>query len=295
MKRILLSIAVLAAGFTANAQSDTITSHMAGTPVLLGSGISGYVSGNNDYNDIGKYQRFDATHGIMGTGLMTEVLLWIPVKDDNGGSFEVTVIDFTGGTTGTALATETVMLVDVDTNVASLTPIGGLLAYNVAVTLTTPVVITGASDILVGVNLPLTAGDTTALVSSTDGDFADALTHTWEQWSDNSFVSLKEPQPDGWDLSIAFAVFPIINYPAGLNATTIEANVYPNPANDVLNVSASTEVSTVSIIGMDGKVIISNDVNATTTAVNVADLTAGVYIYEVVTANGIVRNTFVKN
>lgn len=71
--------------------------------------------------------------------------------------------------------------------------------------------------------------------------------------------------------------------------------VFPNPANDVLNVSINGTIETVSIIGMDGKVVSSTLVNNTSTSVNVADLKAGVYFYEVKTANGAtVRNTFVK-
>tara|TARA_B110000908_G_scaffold160070_1_gene202917 strand:- start:483 stop:1355 length:873 start_codon:yes stop_codon:yes gene_type:complete len=84
------------------------------------------------------------------------------------------------------------------------------------------------------------------------------------------------------------------NSSASIEENTVVANVYPNPAADVLNITASNEVSTVSIIGMDGKAISTTDVNGTTTSVNISALNAGVYFYEVVTANGTVRNTFVK-
>lgn len=295
MKKLLLSAVVLATGLVANAQLDTISAHMAGTPVLYNSGGSGYVSGNNDYGDLAKYQRFDASHGILATGTMSEVLLWVPVKDDNGGSFDVVVRDFTGGTAGSVLATETISLSAVDTSLAGYSPLGSSLAYNLAVTLTTPVAITASSDIIVGIVLPTTAGDTVALVSNTDGDFADAGTHTWEEWSDNSFVPLNDGTSNSWQLDIAFGVFPVIDYVAGLTESEMNLKAFPNPANDVLNISTSVEVASVSIISMDGKVVATEDVNASTAAINVAHLTTGTYLYEVVAADGsVVRNTFVK-
>jgi len=83
------------------------------------------------------------------------------------------------------------------------------------------------------------------------------------------------------------------------SSVSIEENqltvgVYPNPATDVLNVTASNEVSTVAIIGMDGKVISTTDVNGSDASIEISTLNAGVYFYEVVTVDGTIRNTFVK-
>ena len=61
------------------------------------------------------------------------------------------------------------------------------------------------------------------------------------------------------------------------------------------NKIVNTNATSVSIMGMDGKVISSESVNSNSIAVNVSDLVAGVYFYEVVAENGtVVRNTFVK-
>lgn len=81
---------------------------------------------------------------------------------------------------------------------------------------------------------------------------------------------------------------------ASIEENTVVANVFPNPAADLLNITASAEVSNVSIIGMDGKILSAVNVNGTTTSVDIANLNSGVYFYEVVTASGVVRNTFVK-
>lgn len=79
---------------------------------------------------------------------------------------------------------------------------------------------------------------------------------------------------------------------------SIESNVpvsavaYPNPASDVLNVAVEgDEVVAVSVVSMDGKVVSTTEGS---TAL-VADLTAGMYIYEARTASGaVIRNTFMK-
>ena len=82
---------------------------------------------------------------------------------------------------------------------------------------------------------------------------------------------------------------------ASVDENAITTSVYPNPANDVLNINVSANATSVSIIGMDGKVISTEAINANTAAVNVSNLVAGVYFYEIVAENGsVVRNTFVK-
>ena len=293
MKKMLLSFTALCAVFTMNAQSDTLTEFFTGTPTLYLSDNDGYVTGSNGYEDLSKFQRFDAAHGIAGGGSITGCLLWVGAKADAGGSFDVTVADFTGGVLGSVLGSETVTIASVDTTAAGLMVAEGAVIYNVAVTFSTPIPVTAASDLAIGVTLPTTqaAGDTIGIISNTAGDFADASTHTYEVWSDGTVSDMST----AWGgLDIAMAIYPVIDFVAGVNENAIVTNVYPNPASDVLNINASTEVTTVSIIGLDGKVISTTNGNGTSVSVNVADLTSGVYLYEVATANGVTRDTFVK-
>lgn len=82
---------------------------------------------------------------------------------------------------------------------------------------------------------------------------------------------------------------------AGINENTISATVYPNPASDVLNIKLTENATSVSILGMDGKIISTESVNSNVVVVNVSNLVSGVYFYEVVAENGtVIRNTFVK-
>lgn len=82
---------------------------------------------------------------------------------------------------------------------------------------------------------------------------------------------------------------------AGLIESSIEVNAYPNPANSELTISVQGDATSVSIISMDGKVISTQDFVGASTTVNVSELIAGVYFYEVTAQDGsVVRNTFVK-
>jgi hypothetical protein len=72
--------------------------------------------------------------------------------------------------------------------------------------------------------------------------------------------------------------------------------VYPNPTVDVLNFEAASEMSTISVISLDGKVLIHEDrLNNNKYSLNVSELSPGVYVYEVIDQVGkITRNSFVK-
>lgn len=71
------------------------------------------------------------------------------------------------------------------------------------------------------------------------------------------------------------------------------AKVYPNPAVDELNVEA-VNGKNIAIYNVDGTLVKSVDLNGVTNTINVANLTAGMYVYVVTTENGVVKNTFVK-
>ncbi len=81
----------------------------------------------------------------------------------------------------------------------------------------------------------------------------------------------------------------------GLAENNIVSSAFPNPASDVFNIELNTVATKVSIIGMDGKIVSTKDVNSNSISLNVANLNAGVYLYEIVSSNGTVsRSTFVK-
>lgn len=81
---------------------------------------------------------------------------------------------------------------------------------------------------------------------------------------------------------------------SSIEENAITALVYPNPATDVLNIELNETATNVTIVSLDGKVVVSEAVNSNNVSVDVANLVPGTYVYAVETANGSVRNTFVK-
>ena len=79
-------------------------------------------------------------------------------------------------------------------------------------------------------------------------------------------------------------------------ASSLEVlSAYPNPSTDVLNVTFNSNVETVSILSLDGKLISNEVVNANNVTLKVANLASGVYFYEAITTEGNkLRNKFIK-
>lgn len=293
------AILALTVSTSLNAQIDTLNEFFTGT--LNAYGVSpasggGIISGTNGYGDLAKMQLFDATHGVTAGGTITSVLLAMPFKYDAGGSYTVAIWGDVAGAPGTVpLATVTNTIASIDT--AVFNPLGLNAAYNVTATFTTPVAIPAGSKFWAGVILPLTAaaGDSVALLTNTDGDFPDAVTHAGELWSDGTFHTFGDVA--NWGLNVALAIFPVVNFvTSGLEEngnTTV--SVYPNPANEALNFNLNGKASSISILSLEGKLISSTDVNGNFASINVAGLTSGVYMYQVKTSNGaVVTNKFVK-
>jgi hypothetical protein len=166
----------------------------------------------------------------------------------------------------------------------------GVNLYNVAVNFASPITIPTSKEFWIGVVLPSTNGDTLALISNTDLDFNGAgATHTGEFWSDNTFYTFGDT--DNWGLDIALAIFPIVNFVAGVDENILSASVYPNPASDVLNIETEEAIQNVTITSIDGKVV----ANATSGSIDVSVLNAGVYVYNVTTVTGkTAKGNFVK-
>jgi hypothetical protein len=81
-----------------------------------------------------------------------------------------------------------------------------------------------------------------------------------------------------------------INTSADVIELSSNLKVYPNPANDVLNISANGEISNVTILTLDGKVVLSSS----SSTINVSELTSGMYIYQVIVNDKISTGNFVK-
>lgn len=77
----------------------------------------------------------------------------------------------------------------------------------------------------------------------------------------------------------------------GINLNVIETAVFPNPATDVLNIKSEEEIAVARILTLDGKVVktVSNG------TIDVSELTSGMYFYNVETISGkLATGNFVK-
>jgi hypothetical protein len=73
----------------------------------------------------------------------------------------------------------------------------------------------------------------------------------------------------------------------GIHTNTLEViSAYPNPAHDVLNIKANQKLESVSLFSLDGKLIISENINTDNVTLDVRNVPTGIYFYEIKTSTG---------
>lgn len=288
MKKLLLSLGVFAS-FAVTAQVDTLSGHFQSGPTYYTTSGGEYVAGTNEYDDKAKMQLFDAEYGVTGAGTITNVLVAVAVKEDAGGDIKVKLWENNAGAPGAELGSVTFPLSQIDTAIANY-QFGLGFFYNVNATFSVAIPTNGS--FWAGIELPAVGPDAVGLWT-TDVGFADSTTHVGEFWSDDTFHSFGDPA--NWGLGVALAVFPVVNLQAGIAEEEMGAVVYPNPANDVLNFKLDVNASNFEVVTMDGKVVVSENVNSNIGSVNISDLESGMYMYVIKTENGSkATSTFVK-
>ena len=71
--------------------------------------------------------------------------------------------------------------------------------------------------------------------------------------------------------------------------------VYPNPAQNILNIEFNENFESVEIVSLDGKTLLSEDINNFTGKVDISLLEKGAYICRVKTDSGeLLLNRFLK-
>ncbi|MBO4488492.1 MAG: choice-of-anchor J domain-containing protein [Bacteroidales bacterium] len=79
---------------------------------------------------------------------------------------------------------------------------------------------------------------------------------------------------------------------AGIEDVENNIVVYPNPASNMLNVTANSNIQSVEVLNMMGQIVMSQNANDTHTQVNVSSLANGVYMVKVNTENGVINQKF---
>jgi hypothetical protein len=101
----------------------------------------------------------------------------------------------------------------------------------------------------------------------------------WEPGNDISGTFLVS----AYDASLSSGSFDNTNFSA-----------YPNPVKDVLNVSYTSEISSVRVINMIGQEVISKNINETSSQIDMSQLSAGTYIVNVTVGDTIKTLKVVK-
>jgi hypothetical protein len=80
------------------------------------------------------------------------------------------------------------------------------------------------------------------------------------------------------------------------NSSSANISIYPNPVNDVLNISSPDfELQSVTVTDINGRIVKDSKANNTNVEMNVSDLNSGVYFINVKTIDGSVVKKFIKN
>ena len=85
-----------------------------------------------------------------------------------------------------------------------------------------------------------------------------------------------------------------VNVTAGVGVENHEmsTNIYPNPANNVLNINATSNINRVTVYNMMGQLIGSYNANSVNTQINTSSFANGVYTVKIETENGTTTSKF---
>ncbi|MCR4964478.1 MAG: choice-of-anchor J domain-containing protein [Bacteroidales bacterium] len=144
------------------------------------------------------------------------------------------------------------------------------------------------------------------MISTTGTNPAD-FTSVYEetiQSSDFELRGINIPQYAGQNIHVAFVhnectdmfmmKLDAVNITAGTGVNDFNNNVsvYPNPATDVLNVSANSNIQSVEIMNLMGQTVQSYNANDLFTQINISSLSNGMYMVRVNTENGVINHKF---
>lgn len=202
---------------------DTLNFPLAGEYNLYPDMGGGYVSGNNSYGDLAKANEFD--YGA--NSFLTGVLIDFAVATSGSTMIEIAAWNNTvDNNPGDKIASTQISLNDIQQDVTN----------NQTTYIPFDVPVMMPPKFYVGVLLP-SGADTVALFTNTDGDTQPAT--AWELWNTNQWYRY-DNNTSSWGLSVAHAIFPIINSNVGIMANFIADDTQVLPGTNVSFFDSST-------------------------------------------------------
>jgi hypothetical protein len=96
-------------------------------------------------------------------------------------------------------------------------------------------------------------------------------------------VTAQDGTTQAWTVTVTISV--------GINEVTENvASIYPNPANDVVNVKMNNTINKIEVVNMNGQVVAESVINNNEGSINVSNIANGMYFLRIETANGITMN-----
>ncbi|MCK9399660.1 MAG: immunoglobulin domain-containing protein [Bacteroidales bacterium] len=152
-------------------------------------------------------------------------------------------------------------------------------------TVTFPTPVAAPKDFFVGVFLPLSTGDTVALMTNIDGNSEAGI--AWTLNAANEWISYSsDPR---FFLRVSNAIFPVVRQNnVGINefiGTSDKLIIFPNPANDILYIMLNESMQIIKaemiIYDLQGKAHISQQIENDKSSICISNLRPGVYIIKV--------------
>ncbi len=113
----------------------------------------------------------------------------------------------------------------------------------------------------------------------------------------NGYADANPPTNSGTWSNISITLYGVTENTASAESfDNLKLNIYPNPANDVLNITSElATIQTVSVVDLNGRTVKQVELNKTYSQINVSDLNSGVYMLNIQTEEGKTVKKFVKN
>jgi hypothetical protein len=218
---------------------------------------SGYVSGNNQYGDLEKAQFFSLTQmGYGKDGTVDGVLIHFAYKTVS--QAENIVVKVYDNVDSLGFHPQNLLGTSNAVDISSIATDGASTYFSF------PNPIAVHDSFFVSVQLPTLTGDTVVILSTVD-DCVTTSGWSWELWSNGLWHQMLY----SWVLNVDLAIFPIaeVNTEVGINDphvgdNNLSASVFPNPANDLLNLQISNpsgQKISMQIINQLGRTLWKND------------------------------------
>ncbi len=246
---------------------------------------SGYVTGTNIYNDLGKYQRFDITENSH----LIQAYLYFAIKQIVGtaDNFNLVVKSVqTDGSPGSTLYSKSYSVDTID--ISSPGIVYNVFPIEADVSLTGP--------FFIGIEWLPDIDDQFGLISDSDNEGANAK-RAWEKWSDGTYHDINS----AWqNLDVDLWIAAVLSTTTGIKVIGNElpqgfvlSQNYPNPFNPITKIkyaiprNAYVTLRIYDVLGNEVQELVSESQNAGYYEVefNGSNLASGVYFYRLEAGN----------